>query len=291
MASAPQQPQLPMFYNDLMPLNTRDHLKFRNRMLDTAPWLSKQHVVPLTGDEFIQAARHFPVIFSSGDNPLPLALMGLNEGVNTFFDDEGKLIDQVYVPAYIRRYPFILAKLTPETDELSLCFDPTSNAVGEFDEGELLFNEDGSTTEQTKAILDFCEKFEQAGQRTRNLTQELLKHDLLMDGEVSIERAELPGKPYVYRGFRMIDQAKLAEIDAETLKQWNKEGMLDHLRAPDLARTDAQHLRPPGTAGQNARSDRAGRRPELGLTGRAAAVLDFAATHPRFSVSGRNSPS
>ena len=92
MASAPQQPQLPMFYNDLMPLNTRDHLKFRNRMLDTAPWLSKQHVVPLTGDEFIQAARHFPVIFSSGDNPLPLALMGLNEGVNTFFDDDGKLI-------------------------------------------------------------------------------------------------------------------------------------------------------------------------------------------------------
>jgi len=166
--------------------------------------------------------------------------MGLNEGVNPFFDDEGKLIDQVYVPAYIRRYPFILAKLTPETDELSLCFDPTSNAVGEFDEGELLFNEDGSTTEQTKAILDFCEKFEQAGQRTRNLTQELLKHDLLMDGEVSIERAELPGKPYVYRGFRMIDQAKLAEIDAETLKQWNKEGMLAiiyaHLTSLELMR-------------------------------------------------------
>ncbi len=127
-----------------------------------------------------------------------------------------------------------------ETDELSLCFDPTSNAVGEFDEGELLFNEDGSTTEQTKAILDFCEKFEQAGQRTRNLTQELLKHDLLMDGEVSIERAELPGKPYVYRGFRMIDQAKLAEIDAETLKQWNKEGMLAiiyaHLTSLELMR-------------------------------------------------------
>lgn len=226
MASAPQQPQLPMFYQDLMPLNTRDHLKFRNRPTDAAPWLSGQHVVPLTADEFIQAGRHYPIIFSSGTNPLPLALFGLNEGVNTFFDDEGKLIDPVYVPAYIRRYPFILAKLSSEKDDLSLCFDPTSDAIGEFDEGELLFNEDGSTTEQTKMILDFCEKFEQAGMRTKALIDELTKHDLLMDGEVGIERSDNPGKPYLYKGFRMVDQNKLAEIDAETLAQWTKNGLL-----------------------------------------------------------------
>jgi hypothetical protein len=30
MASAPQ-PQLPLFYNDLMPLNSRDHGKYRAR--------------------------------------------------------------------------------------------------------------------------------------------------------------------------------------------------------------------------------------------------------------------
>ena len=63
MASAPQQPQLPMFYNDLMPLNTRDHMKFRNRMREKAPWLANQHVIPVTGDEFIQAGRHYPIIF------------------------------------------------------------------------------------------------------------------------------------------------------------------------------------------------------------------------------------
>ena len=177
MASAPQQPQLPMFYNDLMPLNTRDHMKFRNRQSDSAPWLSKQHVVPITADEFIQAGRHYPVVFSQGSNPLPLALMGLNEGVNTFFDDDGKLIDPVYVPAYIRRYPFILARLNDQGDNLSLCFDPTSDSVGEYDEGELLFNEDGSTTDQTKSILDFCEKFEQAGQRTKMLTDEGIDPD------------------------------------------------------------------------------------------------------------------
>ena len=240
MASEPQQPQLPMFYKDLMPLNTRDHKNFRNRMTETAPWLSNQHMVPLTADEFVQAGRHFPIIFSSGENPLPLALMGLNEGVNTYFDDEGKLLDTVYVPAYIRRYPFILARLSNDSDELSLCFDPTAEAVGEFDEGEKLFNEDGSTTDQTKSILDFCEKFEQAGRRTRAMTDELNKHGLLMEGEVAIERSEDPGKPYVYRGFRMVDQEKLRELDSETLTKWNKDGMLPllyaHLASLDLMR-------------------------------------------------------
>lgn len=226
MASAPQQTQLPMFYNDLMPLNTRDHLNFRNRQSESAPWLSKHHVVPLTADEFVQASRHYPIVFSSGETPLPLALMGLNEGVNTFFDDDGKLLEPIYVPAYIRRYPFLLAKLSNEADELSLCFDPTCDAVGEFDEGERLFEEDGSTTGMTKAILDFCEQFEQSGQRTKAFTDELQRHGLLMEGEVGIERAENPGKPYIYRGFNMINQEKLQEIDGDTLARWNKDGML-----------------------------------------------------------------
>jgi len=119
MASAPQQPQLPLFFNDLMPLNSRDHKNYRSRMIDSAPWLSKAHAIPLTVDEFVQAQRDFPIVFSSGENPLPLALMGLNEGVNTFVDESGKVTEQVYLPAYIRRYPFMLAKLQKDATDLS----------------------------------------------------------------------------------------------------------------------------------------------------------------------------
>ena len=135
MASAPQ-PTLPLFYNDLMPLNSRDHGKFRTKQIDDAGFLKNQHAVPLTVDEFVQAQRNFPIVFSSGEQPLPLCLMGLNEGVNTYVDDQGKVNEPVYIPAYIRRYPFMLAKLRPDADELSLCFDPTQDKViGEFEEG------------------------------------------------------------------------------------------------------------------------------------------------------------
>src|SRR3990167_5612436 len=78
-----------------------------------------------------RTARHHPIIFASGDNPVPLALMGLNEGVNVFVDDEGKVTQPIYIPAYVRRYPFLLAKLNPNSEELSLCFDPSANLLGD----------------------------------------------------------------------------------------------------------------------------------------------------------------
>ena len=229
MASAPQQPQLPLFFNDLMPLNSRDHANYKSRTLDSAPWLSKAHAIPLTVDEFVQAQRHFPIVFSTGDNPLPLALMGLNEGVNTFVDAEGKVKDPVYIPAYIRRYPFMLARITKDNDQLSLCFDPTSEAVGEFEEGRPLF-ENGESTEATKQILDFCQNFEAAAQRTQAFLQQIKDADLLMDGEVSIQ-VENNDQPFVYRGFKMVNQEKLQELPGAKLEEFNKSGLMMLLHA------------------------------------------------------------
>lgn len=224
MATAPQAAQLPLFYNDLMPLNSRDHGKWRSKSTDKAKWLVNQHAVPLTVEEFPQAQRNFPIIFSSGDNAVPLALMGLNEGVNVFVDDEGGVNGPVYVPAYARRYPFMLARLNPESEDLSLCFDPTTDLIGEFDEGAELF-EGESPTEVCKATLNFCEQFEVAGQKTQAFMEELGKHKLLMDGEVAIQQ-EGNDQPFVYRGFQMVDENKLRELRGDVLRQWNQNGIL-----------------------------------------------------------------
>ena len=224
MASAPQA-QLPLFYKDLMPLNSRDHGTWRARRVDKAAWLGNQHAIPLTVEEFTLAQRSYPIVFSAGDNPVPLALMGLNEGVNVFFDDEGGMIEDAYVPAYIRRYPMLLAKLKPDAEEMSLCFDPSSDVIGDFKEGEALFDGD-QPSEHTKGLLDFCQKFEEAGARTQAFMDELAKADLLMDGEVAIQQSDKPDQPYVYRGFKMVNQEKLKELTAKQVKQWNEIGLL-----------------------------------------------------------------
>lgn len=223
MATAPEN-ALPLFYKDLVPLSSVDHADFRARGLEKADFLVSQHAVPLTSDEFVAASRFYPIVFSAGDNPVPLALMGLNEGVNTFVDDDGKLKNPVYVPAYIRRYPFLLARLRPDSDELSLCFDPTSGAIAKTEEGDELFV-DGKPSEAVNAILQFCQQFEEAGQRTGMFVEELKKADLLMDGEVSIQ-PENSEKPFIYRGFQMIDENKLRELRGDVMRKMVQNGIM-----------------------------------------------------------------
>ncbi len=240
MASAPPAPNLPLFYKDLMPLNSRDHATWKSRSTDTAPWLINVHAVPLTAEEFPSAQRFTPIIFSNDETPVPLALMGLNEGVNVFVDDAGKLnTANAYIPAYARRYPFMLAKLSPESDELSLCFDPTSDLLGEQDEGVALFAE-GEPSEATTSALEFCKNFEEAGMRTQALVEELNKYQLLIDGEFSIAQPDKPDQPFIYRGFKMVDQEKLRELRGDVLRTWTQSGLLAiifaHLFSLDLIR-------------------------------------------------------
>ncbi len=225
MATAAPTQTLPLFYSALEPLNLTQHGKMKIRPIEKAPTIAATHAIPATVDEFALLQRHYPIVFSVGENPVPLVLMGLNEGINVFLNDEGKLHDNMmYVPAYMRRYPFLLARLRPDSDELSLCFDPASGAVGEFDEGEPLFDGD-QPSQATNAILQFCEQFETAGQRTGLFVEELKKAGLLMDGEVAIQ-PEGSEQPFVYRGFQMVDEEKLRELRGDELRKMNQNGLL-----------------------------------------------------------------
>jgi hypothetical protein len=227
---APNAAPLPLLYNALDALNSGQHSKMKLKKSYTLPQVGETHAVPVTVEEFTIVQRHYPIIFSAGETPIPLALLALNEGVNTYFDADGRPIDKnVYIPAYLRRYPFLLAKLRPDTDELSLCFDPTAGAVAEDADGMDLFDGD-QPSEVTKNILQFCEQFEQAGQRTQAFMDELQKSGLLMEGEVSIQ-PDGAEQPFLYRGFRMVDEEKLRELRGDELRKMNQNGMLPAIYA------------------------------------------------------------
>ncbi|CAN5342582.1 SapC family protein [soil metagenome] len=229
MASQAPQNSLPLFYNELVPISSQEHSGWRARQLKAAPFVRTEHAIPITIDEFAVAQRFYPIIFATGDNPVPLALMGLNEGVNTFFGDDGIMVQDAYLPAYIRRYPYMLARLRPDSEDLSLCIDPTANAIGPFDEGDLLFDGD-QPSQSTKDILAFCEQFEQAGQRTAAFIAELKELDLLIDGEVTIQIDENT-QPFIYRGFQMVAEEKLRDLRGDTLRKMMKSGLLPLVHA------------------------------------------------------------
>ncbi|HEX8641927.1 MAG TPA: SapC family protein [Allosphingosinicella sp.] len=223
MATQPPQ-NLPLFYKNLQPLSSSAHAGYRSRTSDTAPYFAKAHAIPLTVDEFVHAQRYMPIVFSTGENPVPLGLVGLNEGTNVFVDEEGRPHHPFYVPAYVRRYPYMLARIRQDAQELSLCFDPDSDLIGDFEDGTPLF-EDGKPTENLNNILKFCEDFEVAGQRTSAFMKEISELDLLIDGEVSIQPGDV-AQPFIYRGFRMLDEEKVRNLHGDQLRRLNQNGIL-----------------------------------------------------------------
>ena len=124
---------------------------------------------------------------------------------------------------------------------MSLCFDPSVGIIGKRDDGQALFDAAAQPTEYTAGVLEFCRRFEEAGQRTKVFMDELAKLDILMDGEIAITRNDMPDKPFIYRGFRMVDENKLRELPAAKLEELSKNGMLmviyAHLFSLNLMRT------------------------------------------------------
>ncbi|MEI6486259.1 MAG: SapC family protein [Sphingomonadales bacterium] len=223
MASQPPANQLPLFYNGLAPLSSQLHPNHGIKPLGNLAFTAGTHAIPVTVDEFPLVQRYFPIVFGVGENPAPLALVGLQEGENLYVNAEGQWDVNSYIPAFVRRYPFMLARLSPESEELSLCFDDTAGIVVD-GEGDKLF--DGAEpSETTKNVLQFCEQFEQAVMRTRAFMDELAKLDLLMDGEVTIQRDGL-AQPAVYRGFRMVDEQKLQNLRGDQARKMAQNGMM-----------------------------------------------------------------
>jgi hypothetical protein len=227
MASAPQS--LPIFYNDLVPLSSVDHQSWRGRPMANMEMLRNAHAVPITVDEFLFAQRAHPIVFTLGESPLPIALFGLNEGINVFLTEDGKLTPEAYLPAYVRRYPFMLAKLRPDSEDLSLCFDPSSGLIGEFDDGVPIFT-GGEPSTETKGTLEFCEQFELGAQRTSQFMRELSELGLLEEGEMSLQVVNNEA-PYIYRGFQMVNEEKLKKLRGDQLRKIMQNGMLPLLHA------------------------------------------------------------
>lgn len=214
---------LPLFYKSVVPLSPSQHPKLVLGERKDFAFSAKAHAIPLTVDEFVMAQRHFPIIFGPGDVSVPLALVGLREGENLFVDADGQWQRDAYIPGYVRRYPFVLARLTPDAKDLSLCFDEQCDLFSEGEQSNLFDGTEPSET--TKGVLQFCEQFEIAVQRTRAFAEELKELDLLMDGEAQITLQD--GSPASqFRGFRMINEQKLQELRGDQHRKLVKSGAL-----------------------------------------------------------------
>ena len=98
-----------LFYSKPEPLSRETH---GNMGLKQVPnpfrFAAQTHIMPLVVTEFAPAALSYPIIFV-GEQRMPVAVMGVNQGENLFANEQGVFEVDAYLPAYMRRYPFVFA--------------------------------------------------------------------------------------------------------------------------------------------------------------------------------------
>ena len=210
-----------LFYRNPVLINRALHASLGLKEIETYEFARQTNAIPVSLVEFQPAARAYPIAFVGNDEPYPAAIVGLKED-NLFVEAGGAWKAGAYVPAYVRRYPFIFAD-DKDRDLLSLCVDePSLVAEG----GSPLFEGDGPSAFTTRA-LDFCKQYHAAALPTQAFARAVLEQDLLADRQVNAKLKD--GAAYVLNGVKMIDEEKVAKLSGEVLADWNAKGWLKGL--------------------------------------------------------------
>ena len=165
-----------LFYTKPEPLSNETHGKLGLRRIDRPfAFAAGAQAVPLTVTEFGVAALSYPIIFA-GDRKQPLAVMGVTGDANMFVQPNGYFEVGVYVPAYIRRYPFVLAN-DAEREQLVVCIDRNAAMLGDLPDLPF-FDPAGQPTDYTKNCIQFCNDYETEIRRTESFVSLLTEFDL-----------------------------------------------------------------------------------------------------------------
>ncbi len=233
-----------LFYERPVPLNREGHKDLRIRPMNNVAFAAKAHSVPLTVAEFGPAARDYPILF--GGNTLeeagPLAMLGLNQSENAFVDGEGQWAPNVYIPAFVRRYPFVLAEKPEGTegDDFTVFLDEAYPGFGT-EEGERLFNEDGSDTETLKNAVQFLGEFQEHVKRTQAFTKRIRELDLLESRTIQIKNPD-GGNALTINGLFVVSEERLRKLDATVAHELLADGSLGWIYAHLLSMSNVDRL-------------------------------------------------
>ncbi len=222
-----------LFYSQPEPLSAELHGKMGVKSMDGPFGFAKPgHAVPLTVGEFPLAAVTGPIIFV-GDDKLPIAVMGLNAGDNMFLRDDGLFEPGVYIPAYIRRYPFVFAN-DDNAKQMVLCIDRGAEFIVEKDFDQPFFEADGEPSQYTKNCIEFCNNFEIERQRTQSFI-ELLKGLDLFETKTAAFTPMNPdgtqGEPQKIAEYFGVSEDKLNALPADKLVELRGNGALAQIYA------------------------------------------------------------
>jgi hypothetical protein len=203
-----------LFYSQAKPVNLTEHRDLCIKAGTDFSFARAVSAVPLTAAEFSRAAPEYAIVFTGSDQTVtPVVILGAQKDQNLYLNEDGTWRAS-YVPAFVRRYPFVFAQ-GQDANTLTLCVDEQFSGCNREGRGEHLFDSDGQRTAYLEQVLKFLRSYQVEHRRTQDFCKRLVELDLLQPVQANLSPAS--GERRVLSGLRVVNRAKLKELDAATI--------------------------------------------------------------------------
>ena len=217
-------------YTRVEPLNPEQHGKLGVKQL-TNPFgfVSTAHFVPVLAQEFPQAATSYPIIFA-GEDKAPLAVMGIEPGTNLVFGKDGSTINQPYLPAYIRRFPFIVANDDANGRSI-VCLDVGADIVSV--SGDWPIFKGKELSDYGKNCVDFCQRYEEDRGQSELILKQIKDLDLFHLRQIKHQPRDAAGNPVgeetLVSEFFAVEEPRVHNLTGEQLVALRDTGALAYI--------------------------------------------------------------
>ena len=199
-----------LFYRKPIALSREAHRNLKVRGVPSFAYAAGTNSVPLAGNEFAAAARQLPILFvpDARQQPTPIALLGLRRDENLFVETDGRWSGN-YIPAFVRRYPFVLIEKEASTD-FTVGIDEDYAGFNTA-EGEPLFTQEGTDAPALTRAIEFINTFRNEAARTQDFVAQLTRLDLLIPKVINVVLKG--GSKFALDGFSVVDETRLGKLD------------------------------------------------------------------------------
>ena len=214
-------------YKNIIAINSVTHRTLRVGQVASFDFAKEMNSCVILGQEFLEAAKFYPIVFAvSGETTTPVAILGIRN--NLFIGSDGKWETETYVPAFIRRYPYVLAEGVSQDGSLAVCID--ADYVGfDREEGDRLFSDEGENNSVLNNVLEFLRLYHGQFEATKSFTGHIKGLNIFKAVDANIT---LPGGDnFAFRNFLMVDEEALYRLPDEEIVKLVRQGYLPWIYA------------------------------------------------------------
>jgi len=204
-----------LIYKSAVPVSRARHADCHVEVGGNYAFTGDVNSVPLMAVEFPQAASEYAIVFAGPEGEvMPAVILGIRGNENLFVSSTSKGWEAKYIPAFIRRYPFVFSR---EGERFVLCVDEEYPGLNREGRGQKLFADDGKPTEYVDNVLKFLQEYQNQFLRTQAFCAKIKELDLLEPMQAQVVTGG--GGRISLGGFLAVSRSKLKALPGDKLAE------------------------------------------------------------------------